>query len=101
MSKMNPPYYAVIFTSKLKSNIDGYDKTARKMYDLATKQPGFLGFKSVREEIGITISYWESIDAITSWKENIQHQAAQVKGIEDWYASYEVEICQVQRKYSL
>tara|TARA_B110000046_G_C12690056_1_gene272212 strand:- start:359 stop:499 length:141 start_codon:yes stop_codon:yes gene_type:complete len=46
----------VIFTSKLKNNILGYEEAAQEMYDLAKSQPGFLGFKSVRQELGITIS---------------------------------------------
>ena len=71
------------------------------MYDLAKSQPGFLGFKSVRQELGITISYWKSIKDILLWKEHTKHQVAQAKGINEWYASYDVEICLVERVYSM
>jgi heme-degrading monooxygenase HmoA len=41
---------------------------AGKMVELASQQEGFLGVESARyEEIGITVSYWESIDAIKKW----------------------------------
>ncbi len=52
-----PPYFAVIFTS-VKSNIEkGYNDMAMKMVELAEQQPGYLGYESARNEIGITISY--------------------------------------------
>jgi hypothetical protein len=28
------------------------------MNDLAKQQPGYLGVESAREELGITVSYW-------------------------------------------
>ena len=37
MNQKNIPYYAVIFTSKLKEPHSGYDKMARYMEDLASK----------------------------------------------------------------
>jgi heme-degrading monooxygenase HmoA len=65
-----PPYYAVIFTS-LRSNFDdGYDETDQRLVELVSGQPGFLGFESARQEIGITVSYWSSLEAIATWKEN-------------------------------
>jgi heme-degrading monooxygenase HmoA len=71
------------------------------MFDLAKSQPGFLGFKSVRQELGITISYWKSIENILMWEKHTKHQVAQNKGINEWYASYDVEICLVERVYSM
>lgn len=55
-----PPYYAVIFSS-FKCEDSGYKKMAGKMEDLAKKQPGYLGFESAREELGISISYWKDL----------------------------------------
>jgi len=54
-----PPYYAVIFTS-FRTEIDnGYDKTAQQILDTAYKQPGFLGFESARNKIGILLERFE------------------------------------------
>ncbi len=59
-----PPYYAVIFTS-LRTDIDeGYADMASKMVQLAAEQPGFLGMESARDGLGITVSYWHSLEAI-------------------------------------
>jgi heme-degrading monooxygenase HmoA len=93
------PYYAVIFTSKLTKNDEGYSEMAQKMEDLAKKQNGFLGIESVREDVGITVSYWESLEAIKTWKQNSEHLIAQQKGREQWYSWYNTRICKVEREY--
>jgi heme-degrading monooxygenase HmoA len=94
-----PPYYAVIFTTKLSNNIDGYEIMANKMEELAKQQKGYLGIESARSEIGITVSYWESLESITQWKNNIEHTEARDMGREKWYAEYQLRICKVEREY--
>lgn len=93
------PYYAVIFTSIQKDNIAGYNEMAEKMETLAKQQPGFLGMDSARNEIGITVSYWESLEDIKKWKQQNEHLEAQLKGKKDWYKWYNVKICKVEREY--
>ena len=93
------PYYAVIFTSIQNENIEGYSKMAEKMETLAKSQEGFLGIESARNEIGITVSYWESLDAIKNWKQHSEHLLAQQKGRTQWYNWYHVRICKVEREY--
>jgi heme-degrading monooxygenase HmoA len=96
--------YAVIFTSQ-RSDKDtaGYKKMAAAMEEAAKKQAGFLHMESVRgpEGFGITISYWHSLDAIKEWKQHTQHQSAQKAGKEKWYSDYKVEICKIEKKYSM
>lgn len=93
------PYYAVIFTSTLTSNTKGYNEMSKKMEALAKKQGGFLGIDSAREGVGITVSYWESLEAIKTWKQNSEHLFAQQKGKEQWYSWYNTKICKVEREY--
>ncbi len=93
------PYYAVIFTSTLTENTEGYSEMAQKMEDLAKTQSGFLGIDSAREDVGITVSYWESLDAIKIWKQHSEHLVAQQKGREQWYSWYNTRICKVEREY--
>jgi len=93
------PYYVVIFTS-IRSNIEeDYASTAQKMTDLAKKQKGFLGVESAKEEIGITVSYWESLEAIKNWKMNVVHTEARNKGRSTWYKNFKVRIAKVTRDY--
>jgi heme-degrading monooxygenase HmoA len=93
-----PPYYAVIFTSIRNEGDDGYLETAQRMVELASSQPGFLGFESARDRIGISVSYWSSLQAIAAWKENSEHLRAQVQG-KVWYKRYRVRVCRVEREY--
>jgi heme-degrading monooxygenase HmoA len=69
------------------------------MVELAAKQPGFLGIESAREGLGITVSYWESLEAIAAWKQVSAHLAAQRLGRETWYEAFKVRICRVERDY--
>lgn len=73
--------------------------TADRMVELAAGQPGFLGVESAREGIGITVSYWESLEAIRLWKANTEHLAAQELGRKQWYTAYKTRICLVERDY--
>lgn len=100
---MKPPYYAVIFTSKRKEDTDEYDVTARRMNELTAQQPGFLGIDSSRnaDGFGITVCYWDSIEAIKNWKANNEHQYAQQMGKKEWYESYSVRIAKIEEEYSI
>jgi len=101
------PYFAVIFTSTQTKNIEGYAEMAEKMGTLAEQQKGYLGIDSARSDtstslsagLGITVSYWESLEAIKIWKANSEHLLAQQKGREQWYNWYNVRICKVEREY--
>jgi heme-degrading monooxygenase HmoA len=96
---MQTPYYAVIFTSKRTELDDNYAEIALKMEVLAKQQPGFLGVESARNEIGITVSYWESLEAIANWKQNLDHLDAQFLGRQKWYENYTVRIAKVEKEY--
>lgn len=94
-----PPYYTVIFTSVRTAGNNGYVEMADKMLELASKQNGFLGAESARNELGITVSYWRSLEAISLWERNMEHVEAQQKGIKEWYKSYKVRVAKVERDY--
>ena len=96
-----PPYYAVIFTSRRTEGDRGYGQMAERMLELAANQPGFLGVESVRGSngFGITVSYWASEEAIRAWKAHMEHQAAQATGKRVWYADYQVRVARVERAY--
>jgi heme-degrading monooxygenase HmoA len=94
-----PPYYAVIFTSERTEGENGYGEMAQKMFKLASEQRGFLGVESARESLGITISYWATLEDIANWKQNEEHLIAQRKGAQVWYQSYKTRVCKVERDY--
>ena len=96
-----PPYYAVIFSNLQSEDVEGYEKTATRMMELATQQPGFLGVESVRETLGITVSYWKDLAAIAHWKANSEHLMSQQAGHKKWYAAFKVRIAKVERDYGI
>ncbi len=96
-----PPYYAVIFTSlRREVDVDGYGAMADRMVELAAQQSGFLGVESARDEsrLGITVSYWQSLEAIAAWKHNAEHLVAQRLGREQWYERFALRVCRVERE---
>ena len=94
-----PPYYAVIFSSHRNTDIEGYAETAARMVELAAQQPGFLGVESVREDLGITVSYWSDLESIKRWKAQAEHRVAQKMGMDKWYSNYKTRIALVERDY--
>jgi heme-degrading monooxygenase HmoA len=97
-----PPYYAVIFTSKRSAGDDAsYGAMAQRMVDLGGRYDGFLGIESVRgaDGVGITVSYWRDEASILAWKRDTEHQKAQRGGREAWYERFEVRVAKVERAY--
>jgi len=94
-----PPYYCVIFTSTRTPGDNGYAAMSVRMAKLATEQPGFLGIESCRDDLGITLSYWNDLESIQNWKANLEHQDAQRRGRERWYADFKIRIAKVERDY--
>ncbi|HYC90959.1 MAG TPA: antibiotic biosynthesis monooxygenase [Thermoanaerobaculia bacterium] len=94
-----PPYYAVIFTSTRTEVEEGYGDMSAKMIELAAQQPGFLGVESARgaDGLGITVSYWESEEAIVHWRANAEHRIAQSHGREKWYQEFMTRVARVER----
>ena len=95
-----PPYYAVIFSSRRTSGDAGYAHMAERMVELAAQQPGFLGVESAREDgFGITVSYWTDEASIAAWRRHAEHRMAQEQGRAQWYEHYELRVARVERAW--
>ena len=97
-----PPYYAVIFSSRRTAGDAGYDAMSATMLDLALAQPGCLGAESARDAdgFGITVSYWADEASLLAWKAVAAHRAAQRLGQTRWYDHYELRVARVERAYA-
>ncbi|MED5049599.1 antibiotic biosynthesis monooxygenase [Bacillus siamensis] len=80
-----PPYDAVIFPSIKREYDEEYEHAAERMLVLAEGQPDYLG---AGKRSGITVSCWDSMDAIKRWKDHTDHQAVKQKGKSAWYEGY-------------
>jgi heme-degrading monooxygenase HmoA len=99
--RFEPPYYAVIFTSQRTAGDAGYGDMAEQMVALAAQQPGYLGVESTRgaDGLGITVSYWRTLDDIAAWRRHGEHTLAREQGRAQWYSHYELRIAKVERAY--
>ncbi|WP_306249835.1 antibiotic biosynthesis monooxygenase [Parvularcula sp. IMCC14364] len=100
---LTPPYYAVIFANQRTAQGESaYEQAAEQLAEIAQDMPGYLGLESTRDDtgFGITVSYWETEEAIRNWKMHADHAAAQESGKTDWYAHYELRVAKVERAYS-
>lgn len=98
-----PPYYAVIFSSRrtAQGNAD-YAAAAERMLELVQQQPGFLGAESVRgaDGFGITVSYFDSEENIRHWRDHAEHASVRERGRREWYEHFEIRVARVERAYA-
>ncbi|MGW2814215.1 antibiotic biosynthesis monooxygenase family protein [Streptomyces sp. NPDC001415] len=113
VSGIQPPYYAVVFTSLRRQDgdtsddgygngsDDGYAETAVEMQKLVAGIPGYLGYESARNPggLGITVGYFRDEEAIAAWRGRLEHQRAQRRGRAEWYEGYSVHVAKVERSY--
>ena len=72
------------------------------MAKLVKATPGYISHYSHRDPVsrsGVTISYFESLEAIKTWRENPEHQEVQRLGRELFYSWYEIQVVKVDRQY--
>ncbi|WP_320775030.1 antibiotic biosynthesis monooxygenase [Streptomyces sp. CRN 30] len=96
-----PPYYAAVFTSVKTGAQDGYGETSARMEELVKDVPGFLGMDHAQTPggLGITVGYFRDADALTEWRTDAEHRAAQRRGRAEWYESYTVHVAKVERSH--
>ena len=98
--------YAVIFEVKIKaSKKDQYLAIAAKLKEQLVKMDGFISierFTSLVEEGKLlSLSFWESGDAIDKWKANIDHMNAQMQGRESIFEDYRIRVAEVVKDYTM
>ena len=92
--------YAVIFRAEINKTDSTYSEMAAQMRDLAKNKYGCIEFTSVIEGTNeIAISYWQSLEQITLWKNDVNHMAAQELGRYKWYKKYQVQVVEIIREY--
>lgn len=98
-----PPYFAAIFTRvQSAAHHERYAEVAARMVELARQQPGFLGAESASQAdgLGITVSYWESLEALHAWGRQAEHRLAQREGQASFYQEYALRIVRVEEARS-
>ncbi|MFJ4812399.1 antibiotic biosynthesis monooxygenase family protein [Streptomyces longwoodensis] len=96
-----PPYYLAVFTSVKTEDQSGYRETNARMEELVRKIPGYLGMDHAQTPGGlsVTVGYFRDADALTAWRTDTEHRAAQRRGRTDWYESYTLHVAKVERSH--
>ncbi|WAU86346.1 antibiotic biosynthesis monooxygenase [Streptomyces sp. Qhu-G9] len=101
MEAYEPPYYAAVFTTVRAEDQSNYSETSAHLEDLVKDVPGYLGVDHAQTPggLGITVSYFRDADALTEWRTNTEHRAAQQRGRLQWYQAYTLHVAKVERSH--
>ncbi|MEV0484923.1 antibiotic biosynthesis monooxygenase [Streptomyces sp. NPDC050508] len=96
-----PPYYVAVFTTVRTQEQSDYSETNARMEDLVKDIPGYLGMDHAQTPggLGITVGYFRDADALTEWRTDAEHRAAQKRGRDQWYESYTLHVAKVERSH--
>ena len=82
-----------------------YLNTAQGLRSLLESLPGFISierFRSISDEGKIlSLSFFESEEAIKEWRNTLEHRKAQALGRKQYFANYRLRIATVQRDYGM
>ena len=87
-----------VFRSRLRPEALGaYRDTAPHIEELARTIPGFEDIKTFEADDGervsvVTFASWEDHER---WRQHPEHRAAQRRGREEFYASYDITVAEV------
>lgn len=97
--------FAVIF--EVMPTVEGreeYLQMAASLRRFLEDRPGFISierFQSLVDEGKIlSLSFWESEEAIRNWRELMEHRAAQQAGRDRLFHSYRIRVAEVVRDYT-
>lgn len=89
----------VIFRARTKSsaNLNKLGALVERLCELVTNIPGFISVKDFLAQDGeaVFIAEFASLESINAWKNHPEHLAAKRQGREDFFADYQVQICDV------
>ena len=97
---------AVIFeVEPAAGQYDAYLAEAAGLKPLLEKAEGFISverFQSLTNEGKIlSLSFWESEDAVARWRQTAEHRAAQEAGRAGVFAGYRLRVASVMRDYGM
>ena len=94
---------ACIFRSTRTKDCDAeYRDWSAKIDAIVVATPGYVShvsFRDVTNREGVTISYFESLESIATWRDQPVHRQAQELGRNRFYEEYTIEIAEIVREY--
>ena len=86
-----------MFRSRLNPGIEA--EYADEIFAYAEKMPGFLSAKDFVADDGeqLTVIEFDTAEHLAAWRDHPEHAKAQAEGRAKFYASYQIQICKVER----
>ena len=85
------------------SGKERYFELAAQLKTILATQPGFISverFQSLIDEGKLlSLSFWESEEAIMGWRVQLDHIQAQKEGKEKLFRAYRIRVVEVRRDY--
>jgi heme-degrading monooxygenase HmoA len=98
--------YAVIFEVEVKpERKEEYLQIASELRDELNSIVGFISIERFQSLVNegklVSLSFWESEEAISAWRNNRNHKLAQQKGRSELFSDYRLRVAQIVRDYGL
>lgn len=94
----------ILFRSRLRAGIDvhAYNEHANAMYAIASQLPGFVSAEDFSGENGarLAVIVFKDDESLARWREHPEHRAAQARGRAEYYESFSLQICDLERSTS-
>jgi heme-degrading monooxygenase HmoA len=80
---------------------EDYNSTAELLLKTAAAMPGFISFRNYAADNGemLVVVEFASAQSLAAWRDHPDHQRAQQRGREEFYAEYQVINCAVIHQY--
>jgi heme-degrading monooxygenase HmoA len=98
--------HAVIFEVELKDGKkEDYLAIATRLREQLVTSKGFISIERFQSLVNegklLSLSYWEDEASILSWKANLDHKEAQLKGRSSIFKDYRICVVKVERDYTM
>ena len=93
----------VLFKIRTRDDVDvaEYGAAFLRMMELVQTIPGYVSFDGYTGEDGseLAVAMFEDEGAIEAWRDQPEHVATRKRGKEEFFASYDITIATVSRRY--
>lgn len=94
----------ILFRNRLRAGVDltAYLAHAAALYEVVRQMPGFLSSEDFSGDDGerLSVIAFKDEDSLSAWRQHPEHRAAQAQGRAEYYESYSLQICHLQRESS-
>ena len=93
----------ILFRCRLREGVDTeMERVGARMYELASQMPGFISYRDYAAADGevVTAIEFESAETLKAWREHPEHREAQLRGQQEFFSQYRIQVCTVDRDYA-